>query len=585
MEHDLDFANTNSLWGSFLVETLFRLGIRHAVVAPGSRSAPLAYAFARHPGIKATPILDERSASFFALGIARRVRRPVALVCTSGTAVANFYPAVIEARESGVSLFILTADRPPEMRDCASGQTIDQVKVFGHYPRWQAEVALPEATAKMLAYLRQTMAHACKRAQWPVPGPVHLNLPFRDPLAPVADGSLDPVDRTMVRDLLTGIVPVERCGMRPSRWEVARVVESVANAERLLIVAGPALPGEPEAYVEAVLQLAKRREAPVLADALSPVRQRGYGEALVLGNYDFLLERGTAPAEAPDLVLRLGTLPTSKRLRRWLAQLDCPQLIVEEGDQNVDPLHSRSVHVRAGVEALVEEILPLLKEQSAPSPWARGWVEASGALAGEIAATLAACEALFEGKIPWLLAKHAPVGAAVFVSNSTPIRDAEYFWQSGKLPHDIYFNRGANGIDGIVSTAMGVASETEQTFLVTGDLTFLHDQNGLLNARALSGGLTILLINNGGGGIFRALPVAAFDPPFTDFFLTPQRVAFSPLCAAHGIDHRVIRSWQELVQVIEKPWKRGVRVVEILTDSAADQARRTAMVAGTFKTG
>lgn len=576
----LNFANTNSLWGSFLAEALFRLGVGDAVVSPGSRSAPLTYALALHPGIRAIPVLDERSASFFALGLAKKTRRPVLLVCTSGTAAAHFFPAIIEARESRVPLLVLTADRPPEMRDCASGQTIDQVKIFGHYPRLQAELALPEASEKMLAYLRQTLRHACERALWPVAGPVHLNVPFRDPLAPVPDASLAGLDPDWIAGLLEGLSPVGAREAQPSEEEIQRVVQCVGKATRPLIVAGPASPADPAGYVEAVAQLAARCSAPVLADVLSPVRQRGWDLPSLVTNYDFLLEREKVPDELPDLILRLGSLPTSKRLRRWLERLECCQLVVEEGDQNVDPLHGRSIHLRTGVKSLVGAVLPSLPGKAPSTDYMGLWMAASIPVLNDLDRALAACEQMFEGKVAWLLSKQAPANAVVFISNSTPVRDAEYFWQPREMPVEIFFNRGANGIDGIVSTAMGVASEGEQAFLVTGDLAFLHDQNGLLNRRAMRGGLTVLLINNGGGGIFRSLPIAEFDPPFEDYFLTPQEVDFKNLCAAHRIGHELVSNWTALAEAIAAPCTEGIRVLEIQTDARADRELRTRLLRG-----
>lgn len=580
MNDNLNFANTNSLWGSFLVESLFRFGVRHAVISPGSRSAPLTYSLAVHPGIRAVPVLDERSASFFALGIAKRVRRPVVLVCTSGTAAANFFPAVIEARESGVPLLVLTADRPPEMRDCSSGQTIDQVKIFGQYPRWQAEVALPEPSEKLLAYLRQTAQYACERALGPVGGPVHLNLPFRDPLAPVPDESLGELDRERVANLLEELLPVEARELRPAEADVREVVERVERARRLVIVAGPALPPDPAAYAEAVAKLSGRAAAPVLADALSPVRQRGTNQPYLVDNYDFLLERGKAPEEPPDLVVRLGPLPTSKRLRRWLEGLNCPQLIVESSDQNRDPLHGRCVHIRTDLVPLVEETLPLMHNAAPSVAFVDRWIAAGKELKAEVDSALAECEELFEGKIAWMLGRHVPAGSSVFVSNSTPVRDVEFFWPPREEPVEIFFNRGANGIDGVLSAAMGVASEGRRTFLLTGDLAFLHDQNGLLNAKAVRGGLTVILINNNGGGIFRALPVAKFDPPFEEFFTTQQQVDFSAICGAHGIAHEIIPSWETFTAAVRKPCELGVRVLEVRTDPVADWERRQQLLSG-----
>lgn len=577
MSDNLNFANTNSLWGSFLAETLSRAGVRHAVVCPGSRSAPLAIAVASHPAIEATPVLDERSAAFFALGLAKRTRFPVALICTSGTAAANFYPAIIEARESRVPLLILTADRPPEMRDCASGQTIDQVKLFGHYPRWQAELALPEPGVKLLSYLRQTLRHACERALWPVAGPVHVNVPFRDPLAPVPDESLLRVDEGAVRRLLRDFIPI-RCAVADATPDAAAtVLDRLERCARVLIIAGPAACHDSTRYADTVVAFSQRWQAPVLADVLSPLRHHPGAAQGVVETYDRLLARGEVPVEQPDLILRLGALPTSKRLRKWVEELECPQIVIEEGDHNVDPLHSRCVHVRASVTQLLPHLRPRREPATA---WRGRWQQAGAAARAHLGRALEATQPMFEGKIPWLLGRHLPPGASVFFSNSTPVRDAEFFWPAGGVPVEVYFNRGANGIDGILSTAMGVARESSQTFLVTGELAFLHDQNGLLSGRSLKTGMTVIVISNGGGGIFASLPVAQFDPPFTDFFLTPQHVNLALLCQAHGVVHERLSSWDRLVELIREPWRSGVRVIEICTDARADRQTRSELLGG-----
>lgn len=578
MSENLNFSNTNSLWGSFLAEALHRFGIGHAVVSPGSRSAPLAHALALHPAIRATPVLDERSAGFFALGLARRTRRPVVLVCTSGTAAANFYPALIEARESRVPLLVLTADRPPEMRDCSSGQTIDQVKIFGHYPRWQVELALPEPSLKLLAYLRQTLRQACERALWPVAGPVHLNVPFRDPLAPVADGSVDDLPKESVAALLEDLLPARPGPPGAGREEVETGIALLAKSVRLLIVAGPSAPGDRRAYNRAIAQLADLRKAPVLADVLSPCRHSPEPFAFLVEHYDAILEQGLVPDDPPDLVLRLGGLPTSKRLRAWLQEIDCPHLVLEEGDQNLDPLHSRCLHIRGEPISLLAEVVRQLPEQE--GPFGDRWRRVNEGVRERISRSLETCEALFEGKVPWLLGRHLPAGCTVFISNSMPVRDAEFFWQAGRRAVEVFFNRGANGIDGIVSTALGIAMESTQTVLLTGELAFLHDQNGLLSARAISSGLTIIVINNGGGGIFQSLPIAGFDPPFTQFFLTPQEVDLGKICQAHGIDHERVTSWSRFIEQIEMEWTTGVRVLEVATEPGQDRTTRARVLSG-----
>ena len=261
----LDYRNVNSLWGSVLVETFVRVGVRQAVISPGSRSTPLTVQFAAHPGIEAIPVLDERSAAFFALGLARRIQRPVVLLCTSGTAGANYLPAVIEARESGVPLVVITADRPPEMRECRSGQTIDQQKLFGGFVNFYHEMAVPEADAGLLRYARQTVAHAVERSQWPVPGPVHLNAPFRDPLPPVEDDRAKAlateIDAGFFAHLTETVSRAASVARRPLRLD-----------GRGLIVAGQVRVADGADYARAVGALARRLGWPVLADALSPLR-------------------------------------------------------------------------------------------------------------------------------------------------------------------------------------------------------------------------------------------------------------------------------------------------------------------------
>ncbi|HYD84257.1 MAG TPA: 2-succinyl-5-enolpyruvyl-6-hydroxy-3-cyclohexene-1-carboxylic-acid synthase, partial [Opitutus sp.] len=247
----LDFRNVNALWGSVLVETLFRRGVRTAVISPGSRSTPLTMAFAAHAEVEAVPVLDERSAAFFALGIAKRTKRPVVLLCTSGTAGANYFPAVIEAKESGVPLLVITADRPPELRDCASGQTIDQQKLFGGYVNFYHELAVPTATLAMLGYLRQTIAHAVERTLSPVAGPVHLNAPFRDPLPPVEDGSTREAEGKIDETFFSHLDAVMPVVSHATIWQRP-------TTTRGLIVAGPAAPENVIHYMTKLRELREK---------------------------------------------------------------------------------------------------------------------------------------------------------------------------------------------------------------------------------------------------------------------------------------------------------------------------------------
>ncbi len=570
MAATLDFRNTNTLWASVLVETLVRCGVRTAVVSPGSRSAPLTVACARHPGLDAVPVLDERSAAFFALGLAKRTRRPVVLVCTSGTAGANHLPAVIEARESGTPLLVVTADRPPELRACSSGQTIDQQKLFGDFVAFFHELAPPEAGEPMLRYLRQTVAHACERTRAPDPGPVHLNAPFRDPLAPVADGSASGLEGVIDETFFTHLaaepvvaVPGVRLRQRPT-------------TARGIVVAGPAPGADPATHAAALRAIAGALRWPILADALSPLRHAGACEVPVVACYDALLrDESVARALTPRSVLCVGGWPTSKVLRGWLERSGAEILLVGEAGANRDALHGRTRRIRAPIESLAIEG-PAIRDDA----WLAQWAAADGAARASLDEGLRAEPGFFEGLVPGVLAAVLPAGTPVFVASSMPVRDVEYFWPLNDRGFAVHFNRGANGIDGTLSTALGVAHGADRpAVLLTGDLAFLHDANGLLSAPRLRGGLTVVLINNDGGGIFEHLPIAAFEPPFEAFFATPQRVDFAKLCAAHEVAHRLVAAPAELAAELASPCARGIRVLEIRTDRKRDAATRRRLFA------
>ncbi len=559
----LDFRNTNTLWCSVLVETLVRCGLRQAVISPGSRSAPLTFALARHASIEAIPVLDERSASFFALGLAKQHRRPVALVCTSGTAAANFLPAVVEAHESGVPLLVLTADRPPELRDCHSGQTIDQVKIYGGYVNFSHELAVPQATLPLLRYLRQTVAHAVGRTQFPAAGPVHLNCPFRDPLVPVADQTILPA-QTDLRGFFDGLRP-------PVAPTAADSLAGLRFKPRGVIVVGPNEAVVGGKFAENVGRLSRALGWPVLADALSPVRMQAQSAGAVVAHYDTLLRNeAVATALRPAQIICLGGWPTSKVLRSWLQQADPEVVLVTDRTTNEDALHLRTRVVTANPAEWGSNF----RGRRALSGYAKAWLRADAKAARSLRAALKSGKDLVEPVWPVILASNLPAGTSCFFASSMPVRDAEYLWPAGNRGQRIFFNRGANGIDGTLSTALGVAHGGAPAVLVTGDLSLLHDTNGFLSLPKFKGSLTIVLINNNGGGIFGHLPVAQFEPPFEEFFATPQNVDFAKLCSTYGVPHRVVKTAAQLAQAVAKLPQRGVRVLELRTDRRRDAAWR-----------
>jgi 2-succinyl-5-enolpyruvyl-6-hydroxy-3-cyclohexene-1-carboxylate synthase len=566
----INYSNTNSIWASVLVETLYRLGLTTAILCPGSRSTPLTVAFAEHPHIEAIPVLDERSAAFFALGRARQTRLPVVLVCTSGTAGANFYPAVIEARESRVPLLVLTSDRPPEMRDCNAGQTIDQQKLFGAYPNWYSELAVPSLEEPMLAYLRQTLIHAWERAQYPTAGAVHLNLPFRDPLAPIPQSTAQIF--SLPENFFESVFSSAAAGQSPDfsslgeHWPMDWL-----RAGRGLLIA--------ETYCRAIAQLSKALSIPVLAEGLSPVRNYADLNPYLVSTYGLILrEADSAQSLQPDWVIRVGEMPTSKELRQWLAQIQPRQWVIDAGDRNLDPLHGRTTHLRMAVEDFATERWDLTEPLKPPDAYLKAWCDREQHMRQAIDRFLSQTQALFEGKVAWLLSQSLPPQTPLFIANSMPVRDIELFWQPGNLAIRPFFNRGANGIDGTLSTALGVAHRQQSSVLLIGDLALLHDTNGFLIGKNFQGHLTIVLINNKGGGIFESLPIAQFEPLFEEFFATPQAIEFAQLCAAYGVAYEHIQDWHQLAERLTSLPEQGIRVLEIRTNRKTDTQWRQQLI-------
>ena len=553
----LTFNNLNQVWSYVLTETLKRLGLNCAVICPGSRSTPLTLAFVEQiPDIEAIPILDERSAAFFALGQAKATGKPVVLVCTSGTAGANFYPAVIEARESRIPLLILTTDRPAELRDCHSGQTIDQVKLYGNYPNWQGELATPSLDMGMLGYLRQTVIHAWERCQFPNFGAVHLNIPFRDPLAPIPDGTNFTLD---VEDFFSGIVSTP--------LPITNYQLPITPCQKGIIIAGVAQPQDPQEYCRAIAQLSQSLQWPVLAEGLSPVRNYSHLNPCIISTYDIILRNQQFAQElTPEIVIQIGEMPTSKVLRNWLISTKPQRLIIDKCDQNLDPLHGKTTHLRMSVT----EIGKLELGELPKNEYLQKWCTAEKKVRKNIDDNFDKMDELIESKAAWLISQTLPPATPLFIANSMPVRDMEFFWKPNHLKIKPYFNRGANGIDGTLSTALGIAHNQQSSVMLTGDLSLLHDTNGFLISNKFIGHLTIILINNNGGGIFEMLPIAKFNPPFEEFFATPQNIDFSQLCATYNVQHKLISSWKELQNQLRQLPKTAIRVLEIRTNRKKD---------------
>jgi 2-succinyl-5-enolpyruvyl-6-hydroxy-3-cyclohexene-1-carboxylate synthase len=555
-------ADTYLLLRAFCDE-LARCGLQHACTSPGSRCTPIVLSLVREPRIRCWSHLDERCAGFFALGAAKASGRPVAITCTSGTAAANLAPAVIEAFHARVPLLLLTADRPPELRDVGAGQTIDQLKLYGDAVKWFFEVDVPTASEGNLRFIRELACRAYWTALDARPGPVHLNLPLREPL--VLDGPLPgdaggrPGAQPWVSRLPARAAPAEVGADLPARGVV------VAGREERDPSLGHATAG-----------FAARAGYPLLADPLSGAR---HGPAAI-ARYDLLLRdpRFTATAR-PELVIRVGDLPTSKPLRGWLASLsDVTQVAIDPEGAWQDPDGVLSAALAADPASTLAAATPAVPRQA---DWLAGWRAADEAVNTAIAATLG--DELSEPLVAASLGNWLPPEATLFVASSMPIRDVELFFVADETAPRVLSNRGANGIDGTASSAFGVAAAVAgPAVLLTGDVALAHDLGGLLAAPRLGLSLTIVLLNNDGGGIFHFLPVADERDAFEEHVATPHGLDFARAAALYGCRHERPATTAALRDAIDRALAdSGTTIIEVQTEREQNLAlhRRIAQAA------
>jgi 2-succinyl-5-enolpyruvyl-6-hydroxy-3-cyclohexene-1-carboxylate synthase len=572
-------ASTHAYVRAF-VDELVRAGVRHVCVSPGSRSTPLAMLFAEHPGIRLWMHYDERSSAYFGLGVARASREPVALVCTSGSAAANFLPALIEARYARVPLIALTADRPPELRENGAPQTIDQVKLYGDHAKWFFDLPLPEGTAEGLRFVRTLAGRAAATARAAPAGPVHLNLPFREPLVPVAGPTAADADPVAARGRDDGrpYAAVHEGRRAPGPALVDRLAGELADAERGLIICGPQ--DDPE-LAPAVVALARALGYPVLADPLSGVRCGRHERSLVLDAYDaFLRDAGFVEETPPSAVLRFGAMPTSKPFLLYLQRHpEARQIVVDGAAGWQEPTSLASEHVWADGAALCRGLVESLSaaggtangklpRRDRASAWLERWLTADRAARAAIAAELACIDEPFEGRAFAELAELLPDGATLFAGNSMPVRDLDTYLPSSERTIRMLANRGTNGIDGVVSSALGASVVSAGPLvLVIGDLSLYHDMNGLLAAKLHRLDATIVLLNNDGGGIFSFLPQAAEAEHFELLFGTPHGLDFRPAVEMYGGRFERVTDWPSFREAVGRALTApGLKVVELPTE-------------------
>ena len=570
--------------GAF-VDELARAGVRDAIVCPGSRSTPLALTLRANPRIHVRVLIDERSAAFFALGIARTTRRAVALLATSGTAVVNFAPAVVEASLARVPLVVLTADRPDELRDRGAPQTIDQNRLYGSHVKWYSELALGDEAADSQANARFVAARAVATALAGPAGPVHLNMPLGDPLIPHGDlpasGRDGDGDDAPFASVVSGRPTLDAA-------QIDAIADALAANPRGLIVAGPL--DDPASH-EPIARIAAATGYPVVADPLSGMRLGTHDRSQVIVHGDHILRPGSwLDAHVPDMVVRFGAMPTSK----WVAEMlrtARPDLIVFDADGGWrESALVPAAFVRADAESACEiaEAVSLRRTRTGAAHdtrWTRAWLDADAAAGAALDAWLGGLREPFEGAPFRILGELLPDGSVLWSGNSMPVRDMDAWLPGGDRAVRVLANRGANGIDGVISTALGSAAsvfaagsaepDSGRYVLVLGDVSFLHDVGALVTARLHAADLLVIAINNDGGGIFSLLPqgratfsAVGLPEHYEELFGTPHGIALGPIVEAFGFRHRAA-DWAGLSAAISDEIGRpGLRVIELRTERA-----------------
>ena len=552
-----------------LVDEFYQLGVRHAVFSPGSRSTTMAMLFKEHEGFETYMNIDERSASFMALGIAKAHKEPTVLVCTSGSAVAHYLPAVLEAQYSGVPLIILSADRPHTLLHVGAPQTVDQHKIFGTAVNYYEELAVPQE-AHYYTYPRQVARKAYMKAMDTKKGPVHINVPLFEPLVPELSRNHFEAGRSSFTVVKPNYGSVFGCRHEKDLPHINNAIDIahdntneindlLERYERILILAGPQIDID---EANTIRFFGEALQAPILADPLSNVRGCGTSK-FVISTYDALLAGQALWNELkPDCVIQFGQIVVSKRVQQMIASwTDAEYIEVNPTMDSMNPTGKTTMHMQASIDVFTH----LYGKNNSSDTYLKIWqrLEQEGKKQLSTAIDEPHC---FEGRTIRELQEHIPEDGQIFVANSMTIRDFDYFWFSGESRAVLYGNRGVNGIDGTISTALGLAANGKPTYLVTGDLSLFHDLNGLAVAKTHNLNLTIILHNNDGGGIFEYLPQKG-TKHFDYLFSTSQGLDYSGAAKLYGCGYTKISSPDELSSVLANvSQETGVHIIEIPTN-------------------
>ncbi|MBC2255994.1 2-succinyl-5-enolpyruvyl-6-hydroxy-3-cyclohexene-1-carboxylic-acid synthase [Listeria ivanovii] len=553
------------------IEELVQAGVKEAIISPGSRSTPLALMMAEHPILKIYVDVDERSAGFFALGLAKASKRPVVLLCTSGTAAANYFPAVAEANLSQIPLIVLTADRPHELRNVGAPQAMDQLNLYGTHVKDFTDMALPENSEEMLRYAKWHGSRAIDIAMKTPRGPVHYNFPLREPLVPVLEPSpyiARGKQHHHVHIYYTHEVLEDRA--------IQKMVRDCIGKKGVFVV-GPIDKKEIE---QPLVDLAKKLGWPILADPLSGLRSYGALDDVVIDQYDaFLKEIEILPNIAPEVVIRFGSMPVSKPLKNWLESLaDIRFYVVDPGAAWKDPIKAVTDMIHCDERFLLDTLQQHMPGDAKNANWLNKWVMYNKTARQILFTEMANTTTLEEGKIVAELRRLLPDKAGLFIGNSMPIRDVDTYFPQIDKKIKMLANRGANGIDGVVSSALGASVVFQPMFLLIGDLSFYHDMNGLLMAKKYKMNLTIIIVNNDGGGVFSFLPQAKEPKYFESLFGTSTELDFRFAAAFYDANYHEANSVDMLEDAVDKAtFHKGLDIIEVKTNRHENKANHQAL--------
>lgn len=567
--------NRNFIWAEKFVEQLVKAGLRQVCISPGSRSTPLTLAFANNKKIKKHIFVDERQSGFFALGLAKQSNGPVAILTTSGTAAVELYPSIVEAYQNRVPLIVCTADRPASLKNIGSNQTINQDNLYKNHIRFFYDTGLPELSKNSFEKFLQKTSEAIRIALIADRGPVHFNFPFDKPLEPhLSTDEISEAKLKEIEKIKSDQIYFETKSLFKQK-DLEEISDKITRASKGLIVVGPA--NFHETLIKKIKKLSQVLEFPVFADGASNFRTGVNDKDLIITNYDaFLRSQEFQNKFQPDIIIQFGRTPTSIALENYFSRLRTSRYIINEFGDCYDPSGNAKKIIKADVYSFIDALLKKCNGFyfSKNTFWLKILLQLDDLAEWLKVELINNSHLLDETNIIWNLARDIPEKGVLFVSNSTPIRDVDYFLQKSLNNFTIHQNRGASGIDGIISTALGIAEVTkERTFLLTGDLSFYHDLSSLLNAKTKYISLTIILINNEGGGLFNFLPISEEKDVFKKYFLTPVNLDFEKIIKTFGLDYKLVKTSTQLKIAINR-LSDIPQVIEIKTDAVKSLQKR-----------